>query len=53
MVGAMTRGAKVVTNVFERGINTSLIMYPGVPLNVARLRFFLTLEVTQEEIAKC
>jgi 8-amino-7-oxononanoate synthase len=50
MVGATTRGAKAVTKVFERGINTSLIMYPGVPLNAARLRFFLTSEVTEEEI---
>jgi 8-amino-7-oxononanoate synthase len=50
MVGATTRGAKAVTRVFERGINTSLIMYPGVPLNAARLRFFLTSEVTEDEI---
>jgi len=50
MVGATTRGAKAVTRVFERGINTSLIMYPGVPLNAARLRFFLTSEVTGDEI---
>jgi 8-amino-7-oxononanoate synthase len=50
MIGATTRGAKAVTRVFERGINTSLIMYPGVPLNAARLRFFLTSEVTGDEI---
>jgi 8-amino-7-oxononanoate synthase len=50
MVGATTRGAKAVTRVFDRGINTSLIMYPGVPLNAARLRFFLTSEVTGDEI---
>jgi 8-amino-7-oxononanoate synthase len=50
MVGATTRGAKAVSRVFERGINTSLIMYPGVPLNAARLRFFLTSEVTPDEI---
>ena len=50
MVGATTRGAKAVTRVFDRGINTSLIMYPGVPLNAARLRFFLTSEVTPDEI---
>jgi 8-amino-7-oxononanoate synthase len=50
MVGATTRGAKAVTRVFERGVNTSLIMYPGVPLNAARLRFFLTSEVTEDEI---
>jgi len=50
MVGATTRAAKLVTRLFERGINTSLIMYPGVPLNAARLRFFLTSQNTVEEI---
>jgi 8-amino-7-oxononanoate synthase len=51
MVGATTRAAKAVSRLFERGINTSLIMYPGVPLNAARLRFFLTCQNTAEEIA--
>jgi len=50
MVGATTRAAKAVTRLFERGVNTSLIMYPGVPLNAARLRFFLTSEHSAEEI---
>jgi 8-amino-7-oxononanoate synthase len=50
MVGSTTRAAKAVTSLFERGINTSLIMYPGVPVNAARLRFFLTSETTEEEI---
>jgi 8-amino-7-oxononanoate synthase len=50
MVGATTRAAKAVTRLFERGVNTSLIMYPGVPVNAARLRFFLTSEHTKEEI---
>jgi 8-amino-7-oxononanoate synthase len=50
MVGATTRAAKAVTRLYERGVNTSLIMYPGVPLNAARLRFFLTSEHSEEEI---
>jgi 8-amino-7-oxononanoate synthase len=50
MVGATTRAAKAVSKVLERGINTSLIMSPGVPVNAARLRFFLTCESTPEEI---
>jgi 8-amino-7-oxononanoate synthase len=50
MVGATTRAAKSVTRLFERGVNTSLIMSPGVPVNAARLRFFLTSEHTREEI---
>lgn len=51
MVGASTRAAKAVTRLFERGINASLIMYPGVPMNAARLRFFLTSEHTAQEIS--
>jgi 8-amino-7-oxononanoate synthase len=50
MVGSTTRAAKAVTQLLERGINASLIMYPGVPMNAARLRFFLTCEHTAEEI---
>jgi 8-amino-7-oxononanoate synthase len=50
MVGAATRAAKLVTLMFERGVSTSLIIYPGVPLNAGRLRFFLTSNTTEEEI---
>jgi len=50
MVGATTRAAKSVTRLLARGVNTSLIMSPGVPVNAARLRFFLTSEHTREEI---
>ena len=48
--GSITRAAKAVFKVLERGINTSLIMSPGVPVNAARLRFFLTCEFTPDEI---
>lgn len=50
MVGATTRAAKMVTRMYERGINTSLIIYPGVPMNAGRLRFFLRADSTAEEI---
>lgn len=50
MVGATTRAAKAVSRLLERGVNASLIMSPGVPVNAARLRFFLTCEHTQDEI---
>jgi 8-amino-7-oxononanoate synthase len=50
MVGPTTRSAKLVQRMYERGINTSLIIYPGVPLNAGRLRFFLTSETTPEDI---
>jgi 8-amino-7-oxononanoate synthase len=50
MVGASTRAAKLVHRMYARGINTSLIIYPGVPLNAGRLRFFMTSEFTPDEI---
>jgi len=64
MVGASTRAAKMVTRMYKRGINTSLIIYPGVPLNAGRLRFFLradstapeirsAIQVFKEELARC
>jgi 8-amino-7-oxononanoate synthase len=34
MVGASIRAAKLVHRMYARGINASLIIYPGVPLNV-------------------
>ena len=51
MVGASTRAAKLVHRLYARGINTSLIIYPGVPLNAGRPRFFLTSEFNPEEIS--
>jgi 8-amino-7-oxononanoate synthase len=50
MVGASTRAAKLVHRMYARGINTSLIIYPGVPMNAGRLRFFLSSELTPDEI---
>jgi 8-amino-7-oxononanoate synthase len=51
MVGASPRAAKLVHRMYARGINTSLIIYPGVPMNAGRLRFFLTSEFTPDEIS--
>ncbi|MFA5899901.1 MAG: aminotransferase class I/II-fold pyridoxal phosphate-dependent enzyme [Hyphomicrobium sp.] len=51
IVGATTRAAKAVSQVLQQGVNASLIMAPGVPVNGARLRFFLTCEFTPEEIS--
>ena len=50
MVGASTRAAKLVHRMYARGINTSWIIYPGVPMNAGRLRFFLSSELTPDEI---
>jgi 8-amino-7-oxononanoate synthase len=50
MVGSMQRAARVTQYLFANGINASPIIYPGVPINAARLRFFLTSEHTPEQI---
>jgi 8-amino-7-oxononanoate synthase len=50
MVGSMRRAARLTQALFESGINASPIIYPGVPINAARLRFFLTSEHTAEQI---
>jgi 8-amino-7-oxononanoate synthase len=64
MVGSMQRAARLTQRLFIDGINASPIIYPGVPINAARLRFFLTSEhtpeqvqttarITQRELARC
>ena len=50
MVGSLPRAGKLVQGLFASGINTSPIIYPGVPINAARLRFFVTSEHTPEQI---
>jgi 7-keto-8-aminopelargonate synthetase-like enzyme len=50
MVGSMQRAARLTQGLFASGINASPIIYPGVPINAARLRFFLTSDHTPEQI---
>ena len=50
MVGSLQRAARLTQRLFANGINASPIIYPGVPINAARLRFFLTSEHTAEQI---
>jgi 7-keto-8-aminopelargonate synthetase-like enzyme len=50
MVGSLQRAGKLVQGLFTSGINTSPIIYPGVPINAARLRFFVTSEHTADQI---
>jgi 8-amino-7-oxononanoate synthase len=50
MVGSLQRAGKLVQCLFVSGINTSPIIYPGVPINAARLRFFVTSEHTAEQL---
>jgi 8-amino-7-oxononanoate synthase len=50
MVGTSLRVGKATHRLFDRGINVSPIFSPGVPINAARLRYFVTSEHTPEEI---
>ena len=50
MVGALTKSTKMVTRMYNRGISTSLIVSPGVPVNAGRLRFFISATNTTDEI---
>jgi 7-keto-8-aminopelargonate synthetase-like enzyme len=50
MVGTSLRVGKMTHRLFERGINASPIFSPGVPINAARLRYFVTSEHTADEI---
>jgi 8-amino-7-oxononanoate synthase len=50
MVGTSLKVGKITHRLFERGINASPIFSPGVPINAARLRYFVTSEHTPEEI---
>jgi 8-amino-7-oxononanoate synthase len=50
MIGSMQRAARVMQGVFASGINASPIIYPGVPINAARLRFFVTSDHTADQV---
>jgi 8-amino-7-oxononanoate synthase len=50
MAGSLQRAGKLAQGLFAHGISTSPIIYPGVPINAARLRFFVTSEHTPEQI---
>ena len=50
IVGSVPRTGRVVDRMFARGYSVSFIIYPGVPINSGRLRFFLTSEHSRDEI---
>jgi 8-amino-7-oxononanoate synthase len=51
MVGDSLRAAKLANRLFERGFNVMPIVYPAVPMQSARLRFFLAAEHRDSELA--
>jgi 8-amino-7-oxononanoate synthase len=50
IAGDVIATVKLWHKVFARGVNPSIIVYPGVPMKAGRLRFFLTSEHTPDEI---
>lgn len=50
MIGSLTKSTKMVTQMYNRGFSTSLIVSPGVPVNAGRLRFFISATNTEDEI---
>ena len=48
--GSGIKAIRLWHRMFARGINPSLIIYPGVPMKAGRLRFFLTTSHTEEQI---
>lgn len=50
IVGDAINAAKLAQRMLQRGINALPIIYPAVPLKMARLRFFITSEHTPTQI---
>jgi 8-amino-7-oxononanoate synthase len=50
MIGDSLRAAKLTERLFECGINALPIIHPAVPMQSARLRFFLSSEHTSAQI---
>ena len=51
IIGSTFKLGKLEKRLFERGIVASPIFPPGVPINTGRLRFFVTSEHTEGDIA--
>jgi len=50
IVGSSLRAARLSARLFERGFNVQPILYPAVPEKLARLRYFITCEHSEEDI---
>jgi len=50
VVGDSLRAAKLAERLLDRGINVMPILYPAVPMQAARLRFFIGAEHTEDQI---
>jgi 7-keto-8-aminopelargonate synthetase-like enzyme len=52
IVGNSIRAARLSAALFARGINAQPILYPAVPEQSARLRFFLCSEHSEADVAR-
>lgn len=52
IVGSSARAIAVSQRLLERGINAQPILYPAVRESAARVRFFVTAEHTEDQIAR-
>ncbi len=52
IVGDSLKSIQLSQNLFKQGINVPFMIYPSVPQNGARLRFFITCDHTEEQIRK-
>ena len=50
IIGDSLRSVQLSHNLFSRGINVPFMIYPSVPKDEARLRFFITCQHTEEQI---
>ena len=50
IVGDSLKSIQLSQNLFKKGINVPFMIYPSVPQNGARLRFFVTCNHTEEQI---
>ena len=53
IMGSVKRTGRLMERMTEKGIDASPIIYPGVPINSNRLRFFISSEHSTEEILFC
>lgn len=50
ITGSSFKAGRLSSALFDRGINAQPILYPAVPEHVARVRFFVSCEHTEEQI---
>lgn len=50
IIGSSVKTTRIAAALFQQGINVQSIVYPGVPENSARLRFFISCEHTTEQV---